>query len=115
MVRAEWRLFPVLGSMNDDTARDVFNLLHVVLVGLPVWLLVGFGETIRQRTIVVFEVFAIGHAIAHAALSNAADYLFEPPVETITVYGAAVAAIAHRIVDRRAWWGQTGMAAEEPA
>lgn len=99
MVRAEWRLLPVLRSMPDEAARDAFNLLHVPLVGVPIWLLVSFGEPVRRRTIAVLEWLLIVHAAAHALLRGAEAYQFEPPVETITVFGAAAAAALHRVLD----------------
>ena len=47
------------------------------------------------------DAVLIAHAIAHTALRNADDYLFEAPVETITVYGAAICAVGHVVMVRR--------------
>ncbi|MEM1334611.1 MAG: DUF6713 family protein [Actinomycetota bacterium] len=95
MIRQEWDLFPGLRALSDDTAADVFNLAHLALFGIPIWLLIATSQRTQNRTIIAVEAFIIGHAVAHAALHRHDDYMFEAPVETLTVYGAAVFASAH--------------------
>ena len=95
MVREEWNLLPGFKSVDDDNAADVFNLAHVPIFAGLLWLLSSARPAWRGRTMVGIEVFVIGHAIAHTLLRGHPDYRFEAPVETVTVYGAALAGLAH--------------------
>lgn len=95
MIRQEWLLFPGLGDLDEVTAADVFNLLHVPLFAALIALLLSPSDRVKRRTMIGVDAFLIAHAIAHTALRNADDYLFEAPVETITVYGAAICAAGH--------------------
>lgn len=95
MIRSEWELLPGLNSLDSDTAADVFNLLHVPLLAPIIWVLTAGSITARRRTMIGVEVFLVVHAVAHTLLRGADRYEFQPPVETITVYGAAVASAIH--------------------
>lgn len=90
MTHAEWRLLPGLGELDDATGRDVFVLLHIPLyIGL-FWAL--FYASWKQRAGQVFCGLILVHAIAHFLLSGHQLYTFVAPIETITVYGAALSA-----------------------
>ena len=95
MIRQEWQLFPGLNALEPDVAADVFNLLHVPLLAPLIWLLAAGSVSARRRTMIGCEVFLVGHAVVHFLARSADGYEFQPPVETITVYGAALAAAAH--------------------
>lgn len=99
--RAEWNLLPVLDGLQQVTAERVFVLLHIPLVWLLLWASFHPSDTIQRRTRVGVCVFLVIHGGLHAAMSGHAQYTFEPPVETITVYGAAVVAAIYLIVERR--------------
>ena len=101
MIREEWRLLPGFGGLTDATAADVFNLLHVPLFALILVGVMSASRPVRRRTSVSVELFLVGHAIAHTVLRGAEEYLFEGPVETITVYGSAAVALAHLTLWRR--------------
>ncbi|MEL7539733.1 MAG: DUF6713 family protein [Pseudomonadota bacterium] len=93
MTHAEWRLLPGLSALDNATGRDVFVLLHIPLyVGL-FWAL--FYATWKQRAGQIVSVLVIVHAIVHFLLSDHRLYTFSAPIETITVYGAAVSALAY--------------------
>ncbi len=98
MIRQEWRLLPGFGSLSDDRAADVFNLLHVPLFGLIIAGVMSRSDRVRHWTVAGVELFLVGHAVAHTVLRGAEDYRFEAPVETITVYGSALFALAHLAV-----------------
>ncbi len=93
MTHAEWRLLPILSGMEETAARDAFVLLHVPLyVGLFWTLFVASWRGLAGR---VFSVAAVAHGAAHFLLSGHDLYTFAPPIETLTVYGAALAGIAY--------------------
>jgi len=95
MIRREWELFPGLNALDSDTAADVFNLLNVPLIAPLIWVLTAGSGIARRRTMIGVEVFLIVHAVAHTLTRGADSYEFQPPVETITVYGAAGASAIH--------------------
>ncbi|MEM9034268.1 MAG: DUF6713 family protein [Actinomycetota bacterium] len=101
MIRREWELLPGLSGLSEDVAADVFTLLHIPLFAVPLWLLTSGSAAARRRTIVVVEALAVAHALAHALLRGAEAYRFEPPVETVTVFGAALVGALHLVVMRR--------------
>lgn len=93
MTHAEWRLLPVLSGMNEDAARDMFVFLHVPLyIGLFWALFVASWKQLAGR---IFSFAVIAHATAHFLLSGHDLYTFAAPIETITVYGAALAGLTY--------------------
>ena len=93
MTHSEWRLLPVLSGMEDDVAREAFVLLHVPLyIGVFWALFLASWKVIAGR---VFSIAMIAHATAHFLLSGHEFYTFSAPIETLTVYGAAVAGLVY--------------------
>ncbi len=101
MIRQEWQLLPGLNALDPSIATDVFNLIHVPLFTGVIWLLLAGPSSTRRKTTVVVEVLLLVHALAHFVLRGDERYNFEPPVETITVYGAALASLLHLSMLRR--------------
>lgn len=93
MTHAEWRLLPILSGLPDETARTAFVWLHIPLyVGL-FWAL--FHASWRHIAGLAFSGAVILHAIIHFLLSGHTLYSFTPPIETITVYGAALSGLIY--------------------
>ncbi|MEE2930872.1 MAG: DUF6713 family protein [Pseudomonadota bacterium] len=93
MTHAEWRLLPILSGMQEDAARGTFVLLHIpIYIGVFWALFVASWKQLAGR-IFSFAVFA--HAAAHFLLSDHNLYTFNAPIETITVYGAALASLIY--------------------
>lgn len=90
MTHAEWRLLPVLSGMDENSARDVFVLLHIPLFVGAFWAV--FFATWKRRAAQILSGLTILHAIVHFLLSGHTLYTFVAPIETITVYGAALSA-----------------------
>lgn len=93
MTHAEWRLLPILSGMDDGAARDAFVLLHIPLYAGLFWAL--FHASWKALAGRVFAFAAIAHATAHFLLSGHQLYTFEVPIETVTVYGTALAGAAY--------------------
>ena len=99
MTHAEWRLLPILGGLEDGAARDAFVLLHIPLyVGLFWALFYASWKVLAGR---ILSVAAIAHATAHFLLSGHDLYTFVAPIETITVYGAALAGASYIAISFR--------------
>ncbi len=98
MIRQEWLLLPGADRIADQNVADAFNLAHVPILTLVIWLVSSARPTWRERTMMASEVFIVGHAVAHMLLRGGTDYRFEAPMETVTVYGAAVAGAIHLVL-----------------
>ena len=93
MTHAEWRLLPVLSGLEEGSARETFVLLHIpIYIGLFWALFVSPWKQLAGR---IFCFVVIAHAIAHLLLSGHHLYTFDAPIETITVYGAALAGLVY--------------------
>lgn len=102
MVRHEWRLLPGFSAIADDAlARDLFTLAHIPLYAVLIWLAGHTRAVLRTRTQWGIDLFLVAHGAVHFILSDHRLYEFEPPVETITVYGAALVGAVHLAVSRR--------------
>lgn len=88
MTHAEWRLLPVLSDLPDETARNWFVLLHIPLFAGVFWAV--FLASWRRLAAQIVSGLIIVHAIVHFLLSGHQLYTFIAPIETVTVYGAAL-------------------------
>ena len=95
VARHEWRLLPLLNKLNDDSGLIVFVLLHVPAFTLIIWLTGHHTDKIRWWGQIAFDLFLIVHGIAHYLFSGHPLNEFEPPIETITVYGGALIGLTH--------------------
>ncbi len=99
--RSEWRLLPGLSLLNDDHGRTVFILGHIPLFALLAWAFSHDNQKTARMSKRIFDVLLVFHAAAHFLLSDSPYYEFMPPVETVTVYGAAIMASLHLWLDHR--------------
>ena len=93
MTHAEWRLLPVLSGMDEKAAREVFVLLHIPLFVGAFW--AAFFASWKRVAAQILSGLTILHAIVHFLLSSHELYTFAAPIETITVYGAALSAAVY--------------------
>ena len=98
VLREEWRLLPVLSSLETAQGYFWFVLAHIPLFTLIFWLCGHDDPRIRRRARLVVDLFMIVHMGLHALLSGDPLYRFEGPLEAITVYGAAGVAALHRLL-----------------
>ena len=101
MIAGEWRLLPILSDMTDADGMRAFIWLHIPMFGVMFWLGGHPNPRLRYRAQFVLDLLVIGHGIAHFLLNDHPDYGFEPPVETVTVFGAALAASLHVFLIRK--------------
>lgn len=93
ITHAEWRLLPILSGMQEQAAREMFVLLHIPLFAGAFWAV--FFASWKRMAAQVLSGLTILHAIVHFLLSGHALYTFAAPIETITVYGAALSAAVY--------------------
>ena len=95
VARHEWRLLPIFSMLPDDTGRLWFILVHIPLFAMLFWLSGHASPKVRLRSQLTLDIFFLLHGVIHFALSKHALYEFRAPVETITVYGAALVGLVH--------------------
>lgn len=93
--RHEWRILPGLNLLQDGPARTAFILIHIPAFVALFWLTGHSSNVIRSRSQLGVDIFLIGHAAVHLVISGHELYEFEPPVETITIYGGALVGLFH--------------------
>lgn len=101
VARAEWNLLPILSGLAQPAAERAFVLLHVPLFALLLWSSFHRSENLRRRTRQGLCGFLVVHGGLHAALSGHPLYAFTAPVETLTVYGAALVGALYLLAERR--------------
>ena len=102
VARHEWRLLSILSLLEDEAGFVAFVLAHVPLFAALFWLTAHDSPRVRWRSRLAVDVFLVIHAGLHYSLSGHSLYEFEPPIETITVYGGALVGACHAILARRA-------------
>lgn len=98
VARHEWRLLPGLSGLNDHDGLIAFVLLHIPAFALLFWANGHPAQSVRWRSQMVVDLFVIVHAIIHFSLNGHPQYEFEPPIETITVFGAAFFGALHALL-----------------
>ena len=83
----------IASGLPDETARTAFVWLHIPLYFGLFWAL--FHASWRHIAGLAFSGAVILHAIIHFLLSGHTLYSFTPPIETITVYGAAISGLIY--------------------
>jgi hypothetical protein len=101
MTHHEWRLMPVLNLLDDDLARSVFVVLHIPIFTVLFWLTGHRSAVVRMRSQIGVDIFLMMHGAVHFLFSGSDLYEFEPPIETITVYGGLLVGFVHLLLLRR--------------
>ncbi len=98
VARHEWQLLPGLAGLSGELGRLVFILSHIpILVGL-FWASNHSSVILRHRTQLSVDFLVIVHAIAHWMMSGHSLYEFEAPIETVSIYGGALAGLVHAVL-----------------
>jgi hypothetical protein len=88
----EWRILPILSSLNDLLAYRLFVLLHIPLL---VWIVWSAPNPMFQ---VMFDLFVIVHGGLHWLLRKHPKYEFHDPLSYLLIFGAVPLAALHLIV-----------------
>ncbi len=99
--RHEWRILPGLSLLSDSIGRTTFILGHIPIFVLLFWLTGHQSKRVRIRSQLSIDAFLIVHAAAHYLMRHHPLYEFEPPVETITVFGGGLIGLVHAML---IWW-----------
>jgi len=84
----EWKIFPILGGMGEETGYVAFTALHVPLYALLFWGLVVGGAS--GRLITGLDAFFVVHLILHIVLRNHPENRFGSRFSRALFVGAGV-------------------------
>ena len=101
VAQAEWRLLPVLRTLNDASAYPIFVWLHVPLFALLLWWTGSTSLPVRRRAQLGVDAFLVIHAGLHTALHSHEDYTFHSTLSTHCIYGAALIGAVHALLTWR--------------
>ena len=89
MTHKEWEL--LLPFLESGKGNFIFVLLHIPLFYFLFYFHGHKSIVIQNRFSIILSIFLALHGVAHFLFSVLHDsYTFVPPIETITVYGAAI-------------------------
>jgi len=89
MQRSEWRILPILSSLNDEVAGRLFLLLHTPLF---VWIFAHLSQPHTEgfgSFRVGFDVFMLIHALLHVLLRKHPENEFRGWMSWVIIGGAA--------------------------
>lgn len=90
----EWKLFPFLSGLNDQSGYLVFTSLHVVLYILLFWgLWGGHSEQTVETVRLSLDCFFAIHIILHWLLRNHIDNRFNNPFSWSLIVGSGLAGL----------------------
>jgi hypothetical protein len=88
----EWRIFPLLDRLSDQSGYVVFVLLHVPLYLLLFWGLVG-AEGLNRGLMRGLSIFFIVHLVLHLLFLRHPQNEFRSATSWILIAGAGVAGL----------------------
>ena len=101
VTHAEWRLLPLLNTLADDTARDVYILAHVPLFTIIFCLVNHTSPSIRKNSRIGVDLFLVVHVGLHWLLPGHTSHEFAGTLSSILIYGGALMGMMHLI---SAYW-----------
>ncbi len=84
----EWKIFPGLSRMSDETGYVAFTALHVPVYALLFWGLFGGGGA--RALIFGLDVFFIVHVLLHLVFYNHPENRFRSVFSYALIFGAGV-------------------------
>ena len=95
MTHAEWHLLPILSSLEDELARQVFVAAHVPLIALLSWLVSHRSEVVRRRSQLGVDVFLLFHAFIHVLTASHPLYHFDSGLSQFLIFSGGLCGLAH--------------------
>ncbi len=83
----EWRIFPGLSKLNEQTARLIFLLAHLPIFYFILWLLTNTNVNLTLR--IGIDIFLIIHLVLHAFFSKHKKNEFKDWISWTVISGAA--------------------------
>ncbi len=93
--RHEWRIFPGLSNLKEDTAYYVFTILHIPLLVLLLWFLAHPFATVRHWFQIGMDIFFIVHMGLHHFFKTHTKYEFDKIFSRAIIYLMALSGLVH--------------------
>ena len=91
----EWRLFPFLKDMAEETAYWVFTAIHLPLYLVALYFITCGSAISNYVTKIVIDVFLLAHAILHYCFRKKENNGFHSRYSKMIIYFLALLALAH--------------------
>lgn len=95
----EWRMLPVLKTMQDNAAYRAFMLLHVPLYAFLLYLLLGGYQTAAYA---ILDGFLILHTLLHALFERHRQNRLTSLYSRTVIYAMGALSAVHVLL--RGWW-----------
>ena len=93
--RHEWRLFPFIYKLKDDTAYYLFTIAHIPLFVLLLWLMCHPSENVRYWFQVSLDLFFIVHLGLHKLFQSHKQYEFTGTFSKSIIFLMAIVGLVH--------------------
>lgn len=84
----EWKIFPVLNKMGDESGYVAFTALHIPIYVLLLLGLVGDGA--KRGLIIGLDIFFIVHVFLHLVFYSHPENRFRSAFSYALIFGAGV-------------------------
>lgn len=98
MPNHEWRVLPLLSSLEDSLGRTVFVLAHVPIFAIVIAYIASLNTRTRTRARDIASGFFVVHAVLHFLFSGHDDYTFHSWLSLLLINGAAICGLVHIVV-----------------
>lgn len=95
MTNHEWRMLPILRSLDNSLGEVTFLLAHVPIFAVLIAFVASMNLAVRERARQFLCGFLIIHGVLHFALSGHAAYEFDAWSSTALIAGATACGIAY--------------------
>ena len=103
MTQSEWRLLFILRNLPEQTASDVFVILHVPLIAMLLWLTNNQSEAIKNWSRIAICGFLVIHSGLHKLLENSPNYTFDSTLSLGLIYGGGLFGLIYLIFVFVSW------------
>jgi hypothetical protein len=97
----EWQIMPVLRSLPDMVAYNIFVFLHVPLFAILIALVTSNNHRVRRRSRLGLSAFLLVHAALHAWFSRSPGYEFDSILSNTLVFGGALLGAIYLAIHRQ--------------
>ena len=89
-IRAEeWKMFPVLNRMEDETGYLVFTALHIPVYVLLLWGIYGGGD-VNHSLVASLDIFFVVHVLLHVVFYGHPENRFRTIFSYVLIFGAGM-------------------------
>ena len=100
MPNHEWRVLPLLSSLEDSIGQVAFVIAHVPLFAIVIGLVASLNPDRRALSRRILALFLVVHVLLHLALSGHQHYEFDSFLSLALIFGSGVCGAIYLALDR---------------